>query len=67
MNHVELFAGIGGFRMAFFFLGGQCVFSSEWDEQAKKTGEVQVSIVNSNDLRTSFISTKKVITNMYCI
>ena len=32
-----MFAGIGGFRMAFQNLGGECVFSSEWDEQAKKT------------------------------
>lgn len=34
---IDLFAGIGGFRMALQNLGGQCVFSSEWDEQAKKT------------------------------
>ena len=34
---IDLFAGIGGFRLAFQNLGGQCVFSSEWDEQAKKT------------------------------
>ena len=34
---IDLFAGIGGFRMAFQNLGGKCVFSSEWDEQAKKT------------------------------
>ena len=34
---IDLFAGIGGFRMAFQNLGGQCVFSSEWDEQARKT------------------------------
>lgn len=34
---IDLFAGIGGFRMAFQNLGGVCVFSSEWDEQAKKT------------------------------
>ena len=34
---IDLFAGIGGFRMAFQNLGGRCVFSSEWDEQAKKT------------------------------
>lgn len=36
-NFIDLFAGIGGFRMAFQNLGGRCVFSSEWDEQAKKT------------------------------
>lgn len=36
-SFIDLFAGIGGFRMAFQNLGGECVFSSEWDEQAKKT------------------------------
>ena len=34
---IDLFAGIGGFRMALQNLGGKCVFSSEWDPQAQKT------------------------------
>jgi DNA (cytosine-5)-methyltransferase 1 len=34
---IDLFAGIGGFRLAMQSLGGKCVFTSEWDEQAKKT------------------------------
>lgn len=34
---IDLFAGIGGFRMALQNIGGKCVYSSEWDEQAKKT------------------------------
>lgn len=34
---IDLFAGIGGFRMALQNLGGKCVFTSEWDESAKKT------------------------------
>jgi DNA (cytosine-5)-methyltransferase 1 len=34
---IDLFAGIGGFRIAMQSLGGKCVFTSEWDEQAKKT------------------------------
>jgi DNA (cytosine-5)-methyltransferase 1 len=34
---VDLFAGIGGFRLAFQRVGGQCVFSSEWDLPAQKT------------------------------
>lgn len=36
-SFIDLFAGIGGFRMALQNLGGECVFSSEWDEQAQKT------------------------------
>ena len=34
---VDLFAGIGGFRIAMQKLGVQCVFSSEWDVAAKET------------------------------
>ena len=34
---IDLFAGIGGFRIAMQNLGGKCVFSSEWDTQAQKT------------------------------
>lgn len=34
---IDLFAGIGGFRLALQNLGGKCVYTSEWDEQAKKT------------------------------
>ncbi len=36
---IDLFAGIGGFRVAFQALGGKCVFSSEWDKSAKQTYE----------------------------
>lgn len=34
---IDLFAGIGGFRLAMQNNGGQCVFSSEWDSAAKQT------------------------------
>jgi DNA (cytosine-5)-methyltransferase 1 len=34
---IDLFAGIGGFRIALQNLGGKCVFSSEWDQHAKQT------------------------------
>jgi DNA (cytosine-5)-methyltransferase 1 len=34
---IDLFAGIGGMRMAFESAGGQCKFSSEWDPRAKET------------------------------
>ena len=34
---IDLFAGIGGFRLAMQSNGGRCVFSSEWNEAAQKT------------------------------
>lgn len=34
---IDLFAGIGGFRIAMQKLGGKCVFTSEWDKEAQKT------------------------------
>lgn len=34
---IDLFAGIGGFRIAFQNLGGKCIYSSEWDKEAQKT------------------------------
>jgi len=34
---IDLFAGIGGFRIAAQNLGGKCVFTSEWDEPAQNT------------------------------
>ena len=36
---IDLFAGIGGMRIAFERVGGECVFSSEWDSDAAKTYE----------------------------
>jgi len=34
---IDLFAGIGGIRMAFETVGGECVFTSEWNPYAQKT------------------------------
>lgn len=34
---IDLFAGIGGFRLAMQSVGGACVFSSEWNESAQRT------------------------------
>lgn len=34
---IDLFAGMGGFRLAMQAQGGKCVFSSEWNKFAQKT------------------------------
>ena len=34
---IDLFAGIGGFRIGMTAVGGDCVFTSEWDKYAAKT------------------------------
>lgn len=36
---IDLFAGIGGIHLAFHKAGAECVFASEWDEDARKTYE----------------------------
>ncbi len=39
LKFVDLFAGIGGFHLAFDELGAKCIFASEKDEAARKTYE----------------------------
>jgi len=48
---IDLFAGIGGFRIAMQELGGKCLFSSEWDVDAKKTYERNFGEVPFGDIR----------------
>lgn len=60
---IDLFAGIGGFRMAFQNLGGKCVFSSEWDEHAKKTYYANYGEVPFGDITKE--STKKLIPRQF--
>lgn len=47
---IDLFAGIGGFRLALEAVGGQCVFSSEIDPSARKTYEANFGDVPSGDI-----------------
>jgi DNA (cytosine-5)-methyltransferase 1 len=34
---IDLFAGVGGIRLGFESAGGECVFTSEWNDWSKKT------------------------------
>lgn len=36
LKFIDLFAGIGGFRLALNSFGAKCVFTSEWDEHSQK-------------------------------
>ncbi len=47
---IDLFAGIGGFRIALQEQNGTCVFSSEWDKYAKKTYEANFGEVPFDDI-----------------
>lgn len=54
---IDLFAGIGGFRIAMQNLGGKCVYSSEWDTQAQKTyfanfGEVPFGDITKEETKS---------------
>jgi len=48
---IDLFAGIGGIRLAYQNLGGKCVFTSEWDRFAKQTYEANFGEVPFGDIR----------------
>lgn len=47
---IDLFAGIGGIRLGFESVGGKCVFSSEFDEDACKTYEANFGEHPSGDI-----------------
>lgn len=47
---IDLFAGIGGFRLALQNLGGKCVFTSEWDANAQKTYQANFGEVPFGDI-----------------
>jgi DNA (cytosine-5)-methyltransferase 1 len=61
-SFIDLFAGIGGIRLAFQQLGGHCVFSSEWDRFSQKTyatnfGELphgDITDISAKDIKKCF-------------
>jgi len=47
---IDLFAGIGGFRLAFEPVAGQCVFASEWDKFSQQTYEANFGHKPAGDI-----------------
>lgn len=58
---IDLFAGIGGFRLAMQNLGGKCIFTSEWDKEAQKTYRANFGEIPFGDITKD--QTKKFIPN----
>lgn len=48
---IDLFAGIGGIRIPFQELGGECVLTSEWDKFAQKTYRTNFGDTPLGDIR----------------
>ena len=53
---IDLFAGMGGFRLAMQAQGGKCIFSSEWNNFAQKTylanfGEVPFGDITKDEIK----------------
>jgi|TARA_B110000908_G_C10231153_1_gene440663 DNA (cytosine-5)-methyltransferase 1 len=62
---IDLFAGIGGFRLALQNTGGKCVYTSEWENSAKKTYQKNFGEVPFGDITKE--STKNYIPDKFDI
>lgn len=60
---IDLFAGIGGFRLALQNIGGKCVYTSEWENAAKKTYRENFGEIPFGDITKE--STKNYIPNEF--
>ena len=52
LKSIDLFAGIGGIRLAFQNLGVNCMFSSEWDKFSQKTYAANFGELPHGDITT---------------
>lgn len=51
IKFIDLFAGIGGIRIALEKVGAKCVFSSEWDKYARQTYEANFNEIPHGDIK----------------
>jgi DNA (cytosine-5)-methyltransferase 1 len=56
LRFIDLFCGIGGFRIAFERAGGECAFSCDWDKFSQQTYEANFGERPHGDVRTLDIS-----------
>ena len=58
LKFIDLFAGLGGFRLALESFGAECVYSNEWDKYAQEVYEMNfgdmpegdITLVNENSV-----------------
>lgn len=50
MTFIDLFAGLGGFRLALESLGAKCVYSNEWDKYAQEVYSENFGDVPEGDI-----------------
>ena len=49
-SFIDLFAGLGGFRIALESLGAKCVYSNEWDKKAQEVYEKNFGSIPEGDI-----------------
>ena len=49
-SFIDLFAGIGGIRIAMERAGGKCVFSSEWNKFSQQTYQANFGEIPEGDI-----------------
>jgi DNA (cytosine-5)-methyltransferase 1 len=56
LNFIDLFCGIGGFRIAFERAGCNCVWSNDWDKYSRSTYEANFGHLAYGDIHSVAIS-----------
>lgn len=56
LRFIDLFCGIGGFRLAFQKADAECVFSSDWDKFSQRTYEANFGEKPHGDIRSVAIA-----------
>lgn len=50
LRFIDLFAGLGGFRLALESMGGECVYSNEWDKHAQEVYQMNFGEIPEGDI-----------------